>query len=65
VLIVFDRLFGSFKPLPDEVLRYGLSRAEKEPDFSIVFAGWTEMIAAFRRAETWPGRLGAMFGRPV
>lgn len=66
VLIVFDRLFGSFqKPPEGETLRYGLASAEKEPNLAIIYSGWTRMFDCVRRAGSWSNRLGVLFGPPI
>jgi sterol desaturase/sphingolipid hydroxylase (fatty acid hydroxylase superfamily) len=66
VLIVFDRLFGSFQTLPrGETLRYGLAAAEQEPTLTIIYSGWTRLFEGVRRAGSWSGRLGILFGPPI
>jgi sterol desaturase/sphingolipid hydroxylase (fatty acid hydroxylase superfamily) len=68
VLIVFDRLFGSFAPAPaDEPLRYGLkgSRVPTRQPFAAALAGWGEIVRGLYRAGSWRGRWQALFGPPA
>ena len=60
VLIVFDRLFGSFA----EALRYGLAgRAPSHNPFRIALGEWVLMLRDAWRARGW-ARLRALFGPP-
>jgi sterol desaturase/sphingolipid hydroxylase (fatty acid hydroxylase superfamily) len=65
VLIVFDRLFGTFAAAPrDEPLRYGLKGvvlASQNP-FHIVFHEWRLLARDVKRAATFRGRLRALWG---
>ncbi|HEY9131133.1 MAG TPA: sterol desaturase family protein [Dyella sp.] len=66
ILIVFDRLFGTFvAERDDEPCKYGLVHPilSNNP-FRIAFHGWIGMWHALRRAETWRGRWLAVFGPP-
>lgn len=65
VLIVFDRLFGTFQPEPAEPLRYGTKAgtASRNP-LRIALGGWIEVgrrLAAARNVKTG---MAALFGRP-
>lgn len=66
VLIVFDRLFGTFAEAPrDQPLRYGLIGGA--PTFNplrIEFGEWAAMLRDLRAAATWSGRLHALFAPP-
>ncbi len=67
VLIVFDRLFGTFAEAPvGETLRFGL-KGEGPPagrPLAIVLAGWHSLIRLWCGAPTWSDRRAALFGRP-
>jgi sterol desaturase/sphingolipid hydroxylase (fatty acid hydroxylase superfamily) len=66
VLIVFDRLFGTFAEAPkDEPLRYGLvgGTASYNP-LRIVFGEWASMLKDARAAANWRDRLLALFAPP-
>jgi alkylglycerol monooxygenase len=64
VLIVWDRLFGTFAPETTEP-RYGIVRplASWNPVWANV-QGFALIRAAWRRAPDWKGRLHALFGPP-
>ena len=67
VLIVFDRLFGTFAAAPaEEPLRYGLKGgpAPNRHPFAAALAGWQEIGRDLRRAGSWRGRWQALFGSP-
>jgi len=67
VLIVFDRLFGTFAAAPrDEPLRFGLVGAgpTRRP-LRIVFGVWTEMLGDARKARGTRAKLRALFGPPT
>lgn len=68
VLIVFDRLFGTFAAAPaDEPLRYGLKGAPgpaRRP-LAAALAGWVEIGRGLRNAGGWRGRWRALFGTPA
>lgn len=67
VLIVFDRLFGTFAAAPhDEPLRFGLKgdAAPAARPFAVMLQGWRRMIALWRDASGWSGRWHAVFGPP-
>ncbi len=67
VLIVFDRLFGSFAQAPrDEALRYGVKNAtaESHQPLRLEFAGWIAMARDLARARSFAQAGRALFGRP-
>jgi sterol desaturase/sphingolipid hydroxylase (fatty acid hydroxylase superfamily) len=67
VLIVFDRLFGTFVALErsGEPIRYGLKgRAPSNNPFAIALGEWARLIADLHAAKTWRDGLGVLFGRP-
>jgi sterol desaturase/sphingolipid hydroxylase (fatty acid hydroxylase superfamily) len=67
VLIVYDRLFGSFRAQqPGDVLRYGLT----EPLFShnplrIALHEWLRLARDLRATRGWKARLRVLLGPPV
>ncbi|HEV7778272.1 MAG TPA: sterol desaturase family protein [Luteibacter sp.] len=66
VLIVFDRLFGTFaREREDDPCRYGLVHPllSNHP-LRIAFHGWAGLWRAFRDAYGWRGRWTALFGPP-
>lgn len=66
VLIIFDRLFGSFvEESALEPPRYGLTRQlHSHNPVKIAFHEWLNLAADLRFAKTWPQRWQALFGRP-
>lgn len=66
VLIVFDRLFGTFAAAPrDEALVFGLAGGGRSTHaLSIVIVGWAPMLRDFARARGLRARLAALFGPP-
>lgn len=66
VLIIFDRLFGTFQPKPhDEPLRYGLVHPiQSRNPLAILFGEWRRMARDVVRARTLGGRFRALFGPP-
>lgn len=66
VLIVFDRLFGTFaEERPDAPLRYGLTRPLRSNNpFVIAFSEWGAMVANLRAARSLGDVLSATLGRP-
>ncbi|WP_244441341.1 MULTISPECIES: sterol desaturase family protein [Methylosinus] len=66
VLILFDRLFGTFAEAPRrEAMRYGLVGAR--PSYNplrIAFGEWPAMLADARAARDWRGVLAALFAPP-
>ncbi len=67
VLIIFDRLFGTFaEPPAEEPLRYGLkgkSLSSQNP-FHIAFHGWSLLVQDLRKARGTRARLAVLFGSP-
>lgn len=67
ILIVFDRLFGTFAAAPvDEPLRFGLKDSRIRPDrpFTVLLQGWYIMLQQWRQASGWRARWLAVFGPP-
>lgn len=66
VLIIFDRVFGTWKPEPVEGgLRYGLvTPLRSHNPMRIALHQWGVMLAAFARAPSWTRRWTVLFGRP-
>ena len=66
VLIVFDRLFGTFAEAPGyEPLRYGLVHAVPTTNpVRVLFGVWADMLGKVRRARGVRARLRALFGAP-
>ena len=67
VLIVFDRLFGTFAEVPrDEALIFGLKKATMATDnlLAILLMGWRDILGRLRAATDWRERLAALFGQP-
>jgi sterol desaturase/sphingolipid hydroxylase (fatty acid hydroxylase superfamily) len=62
VLIVFDRLFGTFAEAPRNVpLAYGVRGAEPSHNpFRIAFSEWGRMIRDLRAAISWKARARAL-----
>jgi len=65
-LIVFDRLFGTFVALRDDIeIRYGLTRPMLSHNpVRIAFDGWLALARDVRAAHGWRGRVRIMFGPP-
>lgn len=66
VLIIFDRIFGTFVAEPREGgLRYGLTNPiHSNNPFTIAFHQWRTMARAFGAASGWRARTDILFGRP-
>jgi len=66
VLIVFDRLFGTFAESPrDEPLRFGLVHTQPSANpLRVLFGVWADMACRMRRAHGVRPRLRALFGAP-
>ena len=67
VLIVFDRLFGTFVAERDDIeLRYGLTEplATHNP-IRIALHGWTGLARDLARARDWRARMHTLFGLPT
>jgi sterol desaturase/sphingolipid hydroxylase (fatty acid hydroxylase superfamily) len=67
VLIIFDRMFGTFVPEPEEGgLRYGLTDPVLSNNpFTIAFRQWGIMGQLFWRSWDWRTRFRVLFGRPA
>jgi sterol desaturase/sphingolipid hydroxylase (fatty acid hydroxylase superfamily) len=66
VLIVFDRLFGTFAEEPDGGgLTYGLVKPERSYNpVRIAMTQWIVLGRALVAADRWTGRVRILFGRP-
>jgi sterol desaturase/sphingolipid hydroxylase (fatty acid hydroxylase superfamily) len=66
VLIVFDRLFGTFAEAPrDEALVFGLAGgAPGVNPLAVAMVGWVPLLRAVRDARGSRARLSALFGPP-
>ncbi|MEM8609278.1 MAG: sterol desaturase family protein [Myxococcota bacterium] len=64
ILIVWDKLFGSFEP-EHEPVDYGLTKnIETHNPMKIAFHEWGSMLKDAWHANTWRGRLGYLFMPP-
>jgi sterol desaturase/sphingolipid hydroxylase (fatty acid hydroxylase superfamily) len=64
ILIVWDRLFGTFEPERARV-RYGLTkRLESFNPLVIALHEWSALARDVRRADSWRARLGYVFAPP-
>ncbi len=66
VLIVFDRLFGTYRPeRAEEPCRYGLVKPLGTRNLLVVeFHEWAAMLRDAWRAPTWRGRIGTLLMPP-
>ena len=66
VVIVFDRLFGTFaKERAEDPCRFGLVHpCPSRNPFVIAFHEWARMLGDAYRAPNWRARLVSLFGRP-
>lgn len=66
VLIVFDRLFGTFASAPEgEKLRFGLKGRERDLNpFRIALVEWVHLVSDVRKARGVRSKLRALFGTP-
>jgi sterol desaturase/sphingolipid hydroxylase (fatty acid hydroxylase superfamily) len=66
VLIVFDRLFGTFTAERDDLpCRYGLvTPLMSYNPIRIAFHEWLEMFDDLRQARSWRQAIGSLFGPP-
>jgi sterol desaturase/sphingolipid hydroxylase (fatty acid hydroxylase superfamily) len=66
VLIVFDRLLGTFaSPPPGQPLQFGLKG--REPSLNplrIAFGEWAHLTRDFGHAPGWKAKLKTLFGAP-
>ncbi|HET9075095.1 MAG TPA: sterol desaturase family protein [Solirubrobacteraceae bacterium] len=64
ILIIWDRIFGTFQPETERV-RYGLTRnLESFHPVRVATHEWVAMIRDVRAARTWADRLGFIFRGP-
>ena len=64
LLIIWDKLFGTFEQEHEKV-EYGLTKPlEKDDPFTLIFHEWIEMIKDVRRAPTLKDKLMYIFGPP-
>jgi sterol desaturase/sphingolipid hydroxylase (fatty acid hydroxylase superfamily) len=66
VLIIFDRLFGTFTEAPaDEALRFGLKdRTVSNNPITIALGEWGHLARDFRNARGFKERAAVLFGPP-
>ncbi|CAM5767010.1 sterol desaturase [Labrys miyagiensis] len=66
MLIVFDRLFGTFAAAPrDQPLRYGLAGVSPTLNpIGIAFGEWFAMFRDFSACTSWPERWRTLFAPP-
>jgi len=67
VLIIFDRMFGSFAAeRADDPVRYGLVGREAEPNpVKLAFREWRDIGLELKAAQSWNAVANAMFSPPV
>ncbi|ESQ74157.1 sterol desaturase family protein [Asticcacaulis sp. AC402] len=67
VLIIFDRLFGTFVEERDDIqIVYGLTKkVTSNNPFVVAFHGWINLWRDLKRTNTMSGKLRTMFGPPV
>ena len=64
VLIIWDRLFGSFEPEGEKVI-YGLTKnIDSYNPLRIAFHEWIDIWNDVRKADTWRLKLRYLVGRP-
>jgi sterol desaturase/sphingolipid hydroxylase (fatty acid hydroxylase superfamily) len=64
VLIIWDRLFGTFEPEGEKVI-YGLTKnINSYNPLRIAFHEWVDIWQDVRHAPTWSMKLRYIFGRP-
>lgn len=64
ILIIWDRLFGTFEPERAPVV-YGLTKnIETFNPLRIAFHEWADMLRAAWNADSWRARLGYLFAPP-
>lgn len=68
VLILFDRLFGTFRAVaPGRRLVYGLHGADSQPSYNplrIAFVGWAQLLRDLSRARSPATAWRVLVGRP-
>lgn len=67
VLIVFDRLFGTFRAAaPGQELHYGLANhTDARTIWAIGLGAWTDLLRRIRKADSWTNRARIALGRPA
>lgn len=66
VLIIWDRLFGTFaEERAEGVAAYGLVNAEPAGAWQVLVSPWRKLFAQVRNARTLPNRLRVLFGPPA
>ena len=67
VLIVFDRLFGTFQSVPEGTeLHYGLVRPEDSRNpLTIAIVGWRSLWARLKEQSGFRAKISAAFGPPA
>ncbi len=67
VLIVFDRLFGTFRPGPDPAtpLAYGLVHPRGTGVLAVALGGWGELLPRIAAARGWQAKVRVALGRPA
>lgn len=64
LLIIWDKLFGTFEE-ESETVEYGLTKPlEKQDLFTLIFHEWIEMMKDVKRAPTLKDKLMYIFGPP-
>lgn len=64
MLIVWDRMFGSFEP-EREPVRYGITKPLKDRHpLTTVFHEWKNLVADLRKTKTFAGKVRCVLGRP-
>jgi sterol desaturase/sphingolipid hydroxylase (fatty acid hydroxylase superfamily) len=64
VLIIWDRLFGTFEPEVNKV-RYGITKSLNQRNaFSIIFHEWKSMISDVKQSPGFNSKLKNIFGPP-
>jgi sterol desaturase/sphingolipid hydroxylase (fatty acid hydroxylase superfamily) len=65
VLIIWDRMFGTFEPEREKVV-YGLTKnLNSYNPLRIAFHEWIDIWRDLRNAQTWKQRLISVFGSPA
>lgn len=67
VLIIWDRLFGTFEPEhAGEPCRYGITDTfESVNPVTITFYEWRNMLNDWRQSQSWQQRIQQLFGAPA
>ena len=66
VLIIWDRLFGTFSPeIDEEPVKYGLTtNINSDNPWVVLSHEYASLWRDIRRAETWPDRLSYLLKAP-